>query len=90
MPVDPAVDPEGTVVALRDVSGKLAGWVLKADEPCPPGYRRYVTHFATCTVLNRDRVEQRTVTQANRQVPNVVRLADRRGPRHSGARRARR
>lgn len=78
MPVDPDVDPAGTVAAMRDVSGNLAGDFAAAGTPAPPGHRRYVTHFATCRA-RRAESTARTVEAAHAAgASNVVPLF---GPR---------
>lgn len=52
MPVDPAPDEDGNVIA-RMVSGVLTGHVLTKDEETPPGWQRYMPHFATCPASDR-------------------------------------
>lgn len=50
MPITPAPDEDGNVVARR-VAGNLHGHVLKKGEEPPHGWLRYLPHHAICPAL---------------------------------------
>lgn len=53
IPLDPEPNILGNIVCQYE-DGKLIGRVISKEEPRPPGVT-YMTHFATCPVMNRQR-----------------------------------
>lgn len=49
LPVDPHPDSTGTVAAIELLPGRYGqAYIVTSMTPALPGYRTFVTHFATC------------------------------------------
>lgn len=53
VPIDPIAVDDGNVCGRRSTDGKLWGYVISAEHPPQPGWRRWAAHFGTCPDRNR-------------------------------------
>lgn len=53
LPVEPAPDNNGNVVAMRTSRGTFVdGHVIPVGQPIPDGYTRFYPHFSSCSAPN--------------------------------------